>query len=443
MKSVSSWGRLSQDPHHVLSCADRFALPHWMQQIQHAARPALAYGMGRSYGDVCLNPHGTLCPTTGLDKFIDFDPQTGWLTAEAGVLLQDIQHTMTPKGWMLPVTPGTQFVTLGGAIANDVHGKNHHVMGTFGEHVQGLHLWRTDGSSMVLQRGDHDEWLQATIGAMGLTGIISQATIALRPVQSAWLDVQTLPYQNLDGFFELADASEAEWEYTVSWVDCLSGRNVRGIFMRANHPSAESVQAAGLNEAAPPTAKRRVPFVPPFSLINGLSLRAFNQAYYQANRMRQGRQWQHYQPFFYPLDHVLDWNRIYGPRGFYQYQCVVPREGARDSVQALMDVIAKDGQGSFLAVLKTFGARASAGLLSFPMPGVTLALDFPNLGEKTLTLQNALDAVVRAAGGRLYGAKDARMSRDMFEAGYPQLPQFLKFRDPGLSSAMSRRLMGS
>ena len=213
--------------------------------------------------------------------------------------------------------------------------------------------------------------------------------------------------------------------------------------MRANHPSAESVQAAGLNEAAPPTAKRRVPFVPPFSLINGLSLRAFNQAYYQAHRMRQGRQWQHYQPFFYPLDHVLDWNRIYGPRGFYQYQCVVPREGARDSVQALMDVIAKDGQGSFLAVLKTFGARASAGLLSFPMPGVTLALDFPNLGEKTLTLQNALDAVVRAAGGRLYGAKDARMSRDMFEAGYPQLPQFLKFRDPGLSSAMSRRLMGS
>jgi len=380
--------------------------------------------------------------TTGLNKFIHFDAQTGHLTAEAGVLLQDIQHTFVPQGWMLPVTPGTQFVTLGGAIANDVHGKNHHALGTFGEHVQALELLRTDGTRLQLTRAQHADWLQATIGGMGLTGLITQATVALRRVDSAWLDAETIPYQNLDTFFELADGSEAQWEYTVSWVDCLSGRDVRGIFMRANHPSQAAARAAGLDERARSSSKRQVPVVPPVSMINALSLRAFNTVYYHAQKAKQGRQWQHYQPFFYPLDHVRDWNRIYGPRGFYQYQCVVPREGARDAVQALMDAIARDGQGSFLAVLKTFGARDAAGWLSFPMPGVTLALDFPNLGQRTLDLQDTLDAVVREAGGRLYPAKDARMSREMFEAGYPNLPQFLNFRDPGLSSAMSRRLMG-
>lgn len=441
MRRVNAWGRLSQEPHRVLALTDRFTLAQAVQQAD-ASHPALAHGMGRSYGDVCLNPQGTLWSTTGLNKFIHFDADTGHLTAEAGVLLHDIQHTFVPRGWMLPVTPGSQFVTLGGAVANDVHGKNHHRCGTLGEHVLALELLRTDGTRMHLSRTEHADWLRATIGGLGLTGLITQVKLALRRVESAWLDVQTLPYQSLDAFFELADGSEAEWEYTVSWVDCLSGRDVRGIFMRANHPSLEAARAAGLDESPRAASEKRVPFVPPISLVNGVSLRAFNTAYYHAQRANQGRQWQHHQPFFYPLDHVRDWNRIYGPRGFYQYQCVVPREGARDSVQALMDAIARDGQGSFLAVLKTFGAREAAGLLSFPMAGVTLALDFPNLGARTLGLQDTLDAVVREAGGRLYPAKDARMSRDLFEAGYPNVPPFLTFRDPGLSSAMSRRLMG-
>jgi FAD/FMN-containing dehydrogenase len=442
---VSSWGRLTNDPHHVVPLIDRQALPGALLSAVAQSSPdhkSLAHGMGRSYGDVCLNPQGTLWSTAGLNKYIHFDPSTGHLTAEAGVLLQDIQQTFVPRGWMLPVTPGSQFVTLGGAIANDVHGKNHHALGTLGKHVHALQLWRTDGSSFEVSRTEHPEWLQATVGGLGLTGVISQATLALRPVHSAWLDTETLPYNSLDEFFALADASEEGWEYTVSWVDCLSGRDVRGIFMRANHPSAEAVAKAGLDETPRANAARAVPFVPPVSLINALSLRAFNMAYFHAQKAKQGRQWQHYQPFFYPLDHVRDWNRIYGPRGFYQYQCVVPRLGARESVQAMMDAIARDGQGSFLAVLKTFGVRDSAGLLSFPMEGVTLALDFPNLGERTLALQHSLDAVVREAGGRLYPAKDARMSREMFEAGYPNLPQFMTFRDPGLSSAMSRRLMG-
>jgi FAD/FMN-containing dehydrogenase len=438
MRAVNAWGRLSSDPHHVVPLSDRSSVGAHIT----AQSPSLAHGMGRSYGDVCLNPGGTLWSTTGLNKYIDFDPATGWLTAEAGVLLQDIQQTFVPRGWMLPVTPGSQFVTLGGAIANDVHGKNHHVMGTLGEHVQALTLWRTDGTQMQLRRDTEAPMLQATIGGLGLTGVISQATVALRPVHSAWLDTETCPYRSLDEFFELADQSEAGWEYTVSWVDCLSGRDVRGIFMRANHPHSEAVQAAGLDASPRVNKARAVPLVPPISLINSLSLRAFNLAYFYTQKAKQGRHWQHYQPFFYPLDHVRDWNRIYGPRGFYQYQCVVPREGSRASVQALFDAIARDGQGSFLAVLKTFGARQSAGMLSFPMPGVTLALDFPNLGERTLALQNTLDAIVREAGGRLYPAKDARMPRDLFEAGYPALSEFSQYRDPGLSSAMSRRLMG-
>lgn len=440
-RRVNAWGRLSQAPHSVQELTDRFDLEAHVQSAT-PLQPALPHGMGRSYGDVCLNPGGSLWGTTGLNKFIHFDAQTGHLTAEAGVLLRDIQHTFVPRGWMLPVTPGTQFVTLGGAIANDVHGKNHHALGTFGEHVVDVDLCRTDGTRMRLSRAQHADWLQATVGGLGLTGLITQATVALRQVESGWLDVETLAYRNLDAFFELADGSEKDWEYTVSWVDCLSGRDVRGIFMRANHPRREAVQAAGLDERVRAASKRQMPFVPPVSLVNAWSLRAFNTVYYHGQKAKQGRQWQHHQPFFYPLDHVRDWNRMYGPHGFYQYQCVVPRAGAREAVQALMDTIARDGQGSFLAVLKTFGERQAAGHLSFPMPGVTLALDFPNLGQRTLDLQSALDGVVREVGGRLYPAKDARMSREMFEAGYPNLPQFLNFRDPGLSSALSRRLMG-
>ena len=442
MRGMQAWGRLSNDPHHVVMLSDRFALTsEWAQQHQ-ASTPALPHGMGRSYGDVCLNPESTLWNTTGLNKFIHFDAATGWLTAEAGVLLQDIQQTFVPRGWMLPVTPGTQYVTLGGAIANDVHGKNHHVMGTFGEHVQSLRLLRTDGKLQEISLSAQPDWFQATVGGLGLTGLITQATMALRPVHSAWLDTETLPYQTLDEFFALSDTSEAQWEYTVSWVDCLSGRDVRGIFMRANHPSAQAVQEANLGNAARVATARSMPFTPPMSLVNGWSLRAFNTAYYHLQKVNQGRRWQHHQPFFYPLDHVREWNRMYGPKGFYQYQCVVPRTDARDAVQAMMDAIARDGQGSFLAVLKTFGARPPVGWLSFPMEGVTLALDFPNGGERTLALQNTLDAIVREAGGRLYPAKDARMSREMFEAGYPNLSKFLPFRDPGFSSAMSRRLMG-
>ncbi len=426
MVEIRSWGRLGAHAHTLHSLADRSRVPAMLA----ADRNGLASGMGRSYGDVGLNPGGILWDMRPLDRFIAFDEQAGLLRCEAGTLLRDIQRLCVPRGWMLPVVPGTQLVTVGGAIANDVHGKNHHVHGSFGDQVSRLTLARTDGSLEELRPGDVR--FAATVGGLGLTGVIVEAELKLRRIRGPWLAVETLPYRDLAEFFDLADASEAGWEHTVSWVDCLN-RAGRGIFMRANH--------ADLQRPAPLARReRRVPFVPPVSLVNPLSLRAFNTAYYALKQARTSGV-QHYEPFFHPLDALHDWNRIYGPKGFYQYQCVLPRERGRAGVQALLEATARAGMGSFLAVLKTFADRPSAGMLSFAQPGVTLALDFPNHGDATLKLFERLDAIVADTGGRLYPAKDARMPRALFEAGYPRLPEFLPHRDPGISSAMSRRLM--
>lgn len=401
-----------------------------------ASRPGLAHGMGRSYGDVCLNPLGVLWRTTGLDRFISFDQNSGRIVCEAGVLLRDIQRLVIPRGWILPVTPGTQLVTVGGAIANDVHGKNHHVAGSFGDHVQSIELLRTEGTSLTCGPDLLPKWFAATVGGIGLTGVITQAEIQLRRVAGPWLDTEVVPYANLDEFFTLADDSEALWEHTVSWIDCLAGTQGRGLFMRAN-PTHDVLRSI------PKDRQRTMPFVPPISLVNRFTLRPFNLAYFNLKSWRAGKSIAHYEPFFYPLDNLLEWNRMYGPRGFFQYQSVVPRAPGRDAVQAMLGEIARAGAGSFLAVLKTFGNRQPLGMLSFPQPGVTLALDFPNNGARTLQLFDRLDAIVREAGGRIYLAKDARMPRQMFEAGYPQRQEFMQYRDPGISSAMSRRLMGN
>ena len=432
MVAVSSWGRLASPEHELRVLSD----PSRVAAQLRAARPGLAHGLGRSYGDVGLNPGGVLWQATGLDKFIGFDAASGILACEAGVTLRDIQRMALPRGWMLSVTPGTQFVTVGGAIANDVHGKNHHAAGSFGDHVRRLTLVRTDGTTIECGPDLAPLWFAATVGGAGLTGVITRAELQLRPAAGPWLDTDTIPFVRLDEFFRLADASQADWEYTVSWIDCLS-RQGRGIFMRANPAPA----LPGRIEPAP--RARRMPFTPPVSLVNALSLRLLNTAYSAANRWRAGPGTAHYGSFFYPLDHLYEWNRMYGPRGFYQYQSVVPRAAGADAVAAMLGEIAGNGDGSFLAVLKTFGERAAPGMLSFAQPGVTLALDFPNRGERTARLFERLDAIVREAGGRIYLAKDARMPRTLFEAGYPRLAEFQAYRDPGISSALSRRLMGS
>ncbi len=434
MVIASSWGRLGKWPHDVHVLTDR----RHVTDLLKSDRPGIAYGMGRSYGDVCLNPGGILWNTSRLDRFISFDERTGRLSCEAGVLLRDIQRLAVPRGWMLPVTPGTQMVTVGGAIANDVHGKNHHLAGSFGDHVQRIKLVRTNGACIECGPDYSPTWFAATVGGLGLTGVIIEAEIQLRPVSSPWLDTETISYRSLDEFFHWADVSETEWEHTVSWVDCTSGRgnNARGIFMRANlaktHASANT----------PPDRKLTIPFVPPLSLVNRWSLRPFSRAYFHIKKRQAGKQIIHYETFFYPLDHLLEWNRLYGPKGFFQYQSVVPRSVGREVTQAMLNEVTHSRSGSLLTVLKTFGNRQSMGMLSFPQPGVTLALDFPNQGERTLKLFERLDAIVREAGGRIYPAKDARMPRDLFQSGYPRLAEFLSYRDPGISSALSRRLMG-
>jgi FAD/FMN-containing dehydrogenase len=430
MTKMLSWGRLNAHKHVVIDINDRSHIPALLQ----SHKPGLAYGMGRSYGDVCLNPGGTLWKTAKLDRFLSFNNKTGVIRCEAGVLLRDIQRLFIPRGWAIPVTPGTQLVTVGGAIANDVHGKNHHALGSFGDHLLQIRLLRTTGEAIDCGLIQHADWFAATIGGLGLTGVIVEAEIQLQKVPSAWLNTETIAYSNLDEFFHLADDSEAQWQHTVSWIDCLSSIG-RGIFMRAN-PTSESGR---IKQKA---RQLIMPFVPPVSLINRLSLHPFNNAYFHLQKKQAGPGIAHYEKFFYPLDNILNWNRMYGPKGFFQYQSVVPRSVGKQAVQAMLKEIARSGEGSFLAVLKTFGNREALGMMSFPQPGVTLALDFSNNGTRTLKLLERLDAIVREAGGRIYPAKDARMPRNLFEQGYPKLHEFLTYRDPGISSALSRRLIG-
>lgn len=397
-------------------------------------QPLLAHGQGRSYGDSCLNNDGTLLLTRGLDRFIDFDVDTGVITCEAGVTLGEILALAVPRGWFLPVTPGTQLATVGGAIANDVHGKNHHRAGSFGDHVLAFELLRSDGSRRQLAPGE--PLFAATVGGLGLTGLVTWVRIQLQRVQGPWMQVESLRFDQLEDFFTLSAQSEASHDYTVAWVDCLArGASLgRGHFLRANHAAAGvSGRLPGRNLA--------IPVTPPMSLVNRWTLRPFNSFYYHRQRARRRESVQHYGPYFYPLDGIRDWNRLYGRNGFLQHQCVLPPGSARDATRALLEQIGRSGQGSFLAVLKEFGDRPAPGLLSFARAGTTLALDFPRRGPDVFALLDRLDAIVAEAGGAIYPAKDARMSPAMFRAGQPGLDAFLPHIDPAFSSSFWRRVM--
>jgi FAD/FMN-containing dehydrogenase len=428
---VSSWGHVRGGHHSLVtphSRSDRFpALP--------PATTALPFGNGRSYGDSCLNSGGVLLQTRRLDRFIHFDASEGVLTCEAGVLLGDILGLIVPRGWFLPVVPGTQHVTVGGAIANDVHGKNHHRAGTFGSHVCSLELLRSSGERLSCSSAENPDWFAATIGGLGLTGLIVSAQLRLRPVVGAWMDVETIRYGDCKEFFTLSEKSDASHEYAVAWIDCLArGSQLgRGLFQRANHASRGD---AVVRRGGVPLG---VPFTPPLSLVNPVSLRIFNTLHYR-RAPPQSLALRHFQSFFFPLDSLRNWNRLYGPRGFYQYQCVLPSVTARDALTELLTRITESGLGSFLAVLKQCGAAVSPGMLSFPRPGVTLALDFPNRSARTAALLERLDEVVDGAGGCLYPAKDARMSAALFQRGYPRWREFSAFIDPCCSSDFWRRV---
>jgi FAD/FMN-containing dehydrogenase len=426
-----SWGRY---PHARQIIIDVF---HRHQVVPPADIKLLPYGNGRSYGDSCLNDGGILLRTRRMDRFIRFDPIHGELECESGVLLADILDLVVPQGWFLPVTPGTKFVTVGGAIANDVHGKNHHVAGTFGQHVTRLELLRSNGERIGCGPQYQAEWFAATVGGLGLTGLITRATLQLRRITSPWMSTETHRFMDLDGFFAVSERSAKDHEYTVAWIDCASTGAAlgRGLFSCANH-------APACPDIRPPAPHTRlgVPCTPPFSLINPLSLKVFNSLYFHRQRGPVVYATTHFDPYFYPLDGIHDWNRIYGPTGFMQYQCVVPSMAASDCLKQLLETISAHGEGSFLAVLKQFGNRTSPGMLSFPRPGATLALDFPNRGKPTLQLLDRLDDLVAEAGGAVYPAKDARMSGRRFRQYFPAWEAFIPYIDPCFSSSFWRRV---
>jgi FAD/FMN-containing dehydrogenase len=429
---VQSWGRIGAPAHELV-------IPWTMGQAQGAIRdsrrPWHAFGLGRSYGDVALNEGGRLINTTKLDRFLSFDCETGVLEAEAGVSLEDIIRLILPQGWFLPTTPGTKYVTLAGAIANDVHGKNHHRVGTFGCHVLSLELARSDGSVHKCSPAENQEMFRATIGGLGMTGLITRATLQLTKVPGAYLDSEEVPFSSLDEFFAMAADSDADkWEHTVAWMDCVGRSAGRGIFMRANWADGGNYRV-GLDGL-----KVTVPMQPPSALLNSLTMKMFNEGFYRAKSLLSGRKLQHYNPCFYPLDSILKWNLMYGRPGFYQYQCVFPKAVQREAMGEMLKLVSASGQASFLVVIKVFGDKSSPGYLSFPMPGTNLALDLPNRGEVTHKLFARMDAIVAEAKGRIYPCKDGRMPSWIFKRGYPEWEKVEALRDPNVRSDMWNRV---
>jgi FAD/FMN-containing dehydrogenase len=438
MPSYESWGRL---PKATPSAVQRLDWRVELADLKFGPPPALPYGLGRSYGDSCLNDGGVLIDTSQLARLIQFDSESGVLRAEAGLSLEQLLAVIVPRGWFLPVSPGTQFVTLGGAVANDIHGKNHHRAGTFGRHVRRFELWRSDGSRRECSPDENAELFRATIGGLGLTGLITWVEIQLTPIASPCLQMERIRFRSLDEYLALENESSADYEYTVSWIDCLRSGATRGLFQRANFTESGSALSEGGN-ARKIRLPLRVPFELPSFALNSAVVKLFNESIFRLQRKDRISRVTHYAPFFYPLDQVLDWNRIYGKRGFYQYQFVVPSK-AEDVFREILRRISSSNQGSFLVILKKFGELTSPGLMSFPREGLTLALDFPNRGQTTLDLLEELDGLVQQAGGSVYPAKDARMSAASFQFYYPQWKEFSRTLDPQFSSSFWRRVTAS
>lgn len=412
--------------------------PAWLSELALPDGEFLARGFGRSYGDSCLLSGGSQLEMTSLNRFIAFDRRSGLLRAEAGVSLADVLAVCVPAGWFLPVTPGTKFVSLGGACANDVHGKNHLMDGSFGNWITQLSLLRSDVGELICSREQNPEWFAATIGGLGLTGVIRWLEIQLQPVASAYVEDDSIQCQSLHECLQWFAESRDSHRHRVAWLDCNArGSSLgRGIFSRANYAEVGGLQS-------PKKQPLSVPLTLPAQLLNRYTVSAFNAVYYRKLRAVRRQSLQHYNPFFYPLDNLLHWNRIYGSRGFLQYQCVVTRD-VTAALEALLQRISQSGQASFLSVLKELGEHRSPGLLSFPRAGYTLALDFPFLSQQTLDLLNDLDAITREAGGAVYPAKDARMSASMFQFSYgAQLPGFEPYIDPRCRSDFWRRTGGA
>ena len=433
---VSGWGRHPIQKAFVVR-------PDKYRDLATAPGDALPRGLGRSYGDAALNQGGHILEMSRLNRILSFDDAQGLLVAEAGLSLASILDIFLPRGWFLPVTPGTKFVTLGGAIASDVHGKNHHGEGTFSNHVNWFDLITPEGSCLRCSRQENQDVFWAAVGGLGLLGTITTVSLRLKKVASNWMRLQHVPAADLEAVFSLLSDPQRDAPYTVAWIDCMArGRNLgRSIFMAGDHVGAED-----LAPARPPRSEPRfsIPVDFPSWTLNAFTVRAFNETYYRLNKRKVEPFLSEIDPFFYPLDAVGHWNRCYGPRGFVQYQCVLPPRTAYEGMAKLLDQISGAGAASFLAVLKRLGP-ANQAPLAFPMEGYTLALDLPYRGEATPALLARLDALVMAAGGRVNLCKDSSLLPEYFFQMYDQFGIWRDAKrrvDPNWirESSLSRRL---
>lgn len=415
MMKVSNWGNypvIEAEVHSPATIDD-------VKRIVASSPEVIARGMGRCYGDSSLN--STILSTLRLNHILAFDSTSGRITCEAGVRLSEILDAFVPRGWFLPVTPGTKHITVGGAVASDVHGKNHHCAGSFSNHVQSLTVLIADGTIVTCSPDVRNDLFWATCGGMGLTGIILEATFTLKPIETAYIRQRIVKARNIDEAFDMFEANK-HWTYSVAWIDCLStGDSLgRSALILGEHALKEEV---GYRYRDPLRIEQPisipVPFFFPSGILNRITIKAFNEAWNAHYLQRDS--FIEYEPFFYPLDFVSDWNRIYGKRGFTQYQFVLPKSASRESFKNILREIAGSGEGSFLAVLKLFGTQN--GVLSFPQEGYTLALDFP-ITPSALKLFERLDAMVTDHGGRIYLTKDVRMGKESFEKGYPKAADF-------------------
>jgi decaprenylphospho-beta-D-ribofuranose 2-oxidase len=431
---ISGWGNYPRAETRLITLRDPRRLSSAL-----ADGPVIARGAGRAYGDAAIGSNTTLA-LGGLDRMIAFDPLSGRLTCEAGVLLSDIVDTFLPRGFFPAVVPGTRHVTVGGMIACDVHGKNHHKAGSFGGHVEALTLIGADGTAQLCSPTQNAELFCATIGGMGLTGVIRDATFCLQRLDSAFVRTETVPADDLDAVMEAFEDSKA-WTYTVAWIDALArGASLgRSVLFRGEHAVKGELDAA--HAIAPYWERARRPVTLPFDLpgfaLNRLTVQAFNALYFR--RHQGGKAVVPLRDSFFPLDAIGAWNRIYGRRGFVQHQCVIPKAKSRETLGEMLELVSARGNPSFLAVLKLLGP-GRAGLMSFPQEGYTLALDFP-AGDKTFRLLDQLDALVLRNGGRLYLAKDARQSRTLMEAGYGEVAAFRALRGATGAAGKFRSLL--